>query len=90
MRWVQTEIRHGYPIYVGIECSMLVLAVACIIVDGCSGVIGNRYNRVRGDAVSSDCKAHAYIDHHALVPTGHVEVARAWRRPDRDCLPVLH
>jgi hypothetical protein len=90
MRWMQTEIRHGYPLYVGLDRSILVLVVACIIVDGCVGVVGNRCNRVRGDAISSDWKVHAEIDHHALVSTDYVEVARAWRKPHGDCLTVLH
>ena len=87
---MQTEIRHGYPIYVGIERSILVLVVACIIVDGCFGAIGDRCNRVRGDAISSDRKLRADIDRHALVPTDYVGVAQAWRMPHGDCLTVLH
>ena len=90
MRWMQTEIRHGYPLFVGPDRSVLVLVVACLVADGVFGVVGHRCTRVRGDAIASDWTVLAEIDHHALVSTDYVEVARGWRQPHRDCLTVLH
>ena len=90
MRWNQTLIRHGSPLFVGPDRSVLVLVVACLVVDGTFGVVGHRCTRVRGDVITSDWTVLAEIDHHALVSTDYVEVARGWRRPHGDCLTVLH
>ena len=90
MRWKQTLIRHGSPLFVGPDRSVLVLVVACLVVDGTFGVVGHRCTRVRGDVITSDWTVLAEIDHHALMSTGYVEVARGWRRPHGDCLTVLH
>ena len=90
MRWNETDTHHGYPLFVGPGRSVLVLVVACLVADGNFGIVGHRCIRVRGDVIASDWTVLAEIDHHGLVSTDCVEVARGWRRPHGDCLTVLH
>ena len=90
MRWMQTEIREGYPLFFGFGREVLVLLVACVTVDGHFGVLAHPCDRVRGDPFSSDWNVHPATFHRALAPTERVEVARNWRLPKALCLTALH
>ncbi len=41
MRWMDSDIKHGNPVFIGVGQAILVLVVACIAVDGNFGVLGH-------------------------------------------------
>ena len=90
MRWMDSNIKHGNPLFIGVGQAILVLVVACIAADGNFGVLGHQCHRVRGGPYSSDWKVQPAIIHRALVPTDTIDVARHWRFAHADCLTVLH
>jgi hypothetical protein len=90
MRWMDSNIKHGNPLFIGVGQQILVLVVACIAVDGNFGVLGHQCHRVRGGPYSSDWKLQPAIIHRALMSTETIDVARHWRFVHADCLTVLH
>ena len=89
LRWQDTAIRAGQPLFVKDDKTLLLVVACCISADDILGLLVHECHLIHADALTSRWAPSARIQHRPLMPGQRLLTPPFWRHQHSQCLICL-